>query len=195
MWDGIFHSGKDSFALGRAVFCFAASKMVPSPAVETVLGEGNGSVEYSKYSERWRDLAVKAVKEASKEDTTKEVIEKCSDFIDRIDIMLCIPPIHPRLQLEREEVDKEYIDIACLLIKKHFPSVKRIEVAVIVVLMRKLIPTSSRRSAERSVFCSTTPKDDIFEFKNLPGSDQERYGEDNKVSVSRNIFLEFKVKD
>ncbi len=37
MWDGMYYAGKDSFAIGKAIFAFAASKMITSPSVNEVM--------------------------------------------------------------------------------------------------------------------------------------------------------------
>jgi hypothetical protein len=194
MWDGIFHAGKESFALGKAVFCFAASNMIPSPTVENVLGEtagvSKGQVDYTEYSEKWRGLAEKRIAEVS---NGNGAIEKCKDFIDRVDVMLCIPPVHPRLL--GDDAAKEHVDLACLLVKKHFPQVKRIERAAVVALVNKLAGSSSRRSAERCVFCSRTPDAETFKLTDLPSSDQDKYRDNRDVSALLNSYYDIVVRD
>jgi hypothetical protein len=194
MWDGVFHAGKESFALGRGVFCFAASNMVPPPTVEIVLGENaQGSkeiVDYSLFDKNWQEKIAERIGE--KEPKVSE-IEKCKDFIDRIDVKLCIPPIHWRL-LGEVTAASESTDLECILIQKHFPQVARIEMSAIAVLIMKLAKTTSRRGAEKVVFSSRTPDGDTFGYSNLPSS--EKNGCKNDVSINKfhNLFLRIIVK-
>jgi len=157
MWDGRFHVGKESFALGKAVFLFAASNLVPSPTILSVLGaeaqEKKDLISYDGYAVKWREQAIKRIEEP---DDKEDAIEKSKDFTDRIDIWVCIPPVHPAISEGDAALEK--IDIACLLILKHFKNIKRIDASAAWVLSTMLSQTSSRRGAERSVFLFSCPQ-------------------------------------
>ncbi len=53
MWDGLFHIGKDSFALGKAIFAFAASNMLPNPKLKN--NNPNERVTYQEFVSSWKE--------------------------------------------------------------------------------------------------------------------------------------------
>ena len=112
LWDGIFHVGQDQHHLGRAVLFFAASALLPSPSIKNVLGGSNESATYSAFADSWRGKVQSALDQST--------IEKARDFVDRIDFLLCIPPID--FAIQDSDPASEYIKLACLLIKKAFQS-------------------------------------------------------------------------
>ncbi len=192
MWDGKFHVGKDSYALGRAIFCFAASNMVPAPTVDSVLKDAptqtaDQPIPYSEFTEKWRALVDSQIETITQAGT----IQKCKDFVDRIDVMICIPPVDSRL-LGVEKALLEYLDLAFSLVTKHFPQVERIEAAALVALSKKLLQRPSRREAERSVFSSKTPRDKTFSLLNLPESDQRTYEKDQDVTEKKGQYWRIK---
>lgn len=184
MWDGKFHVGKESYALGRAIFCFAASSLVPAPTVDIVLGrrkqpsKNESLTLYSDFVAKWQKVVYKDISKVSK--GTKSIAKR-KDFLDRIDMMICIPPVDERL-LGQEDTLIEYVDLACLLVLKIFPRVKKIEMAALAVIAKKLTGVGSRREAERCVFSSTTPPEENFSFSDLPEPDRKKFGKDQKVS-------------
>ena len=119
-------------------------------------------------------------------------MEKTRDFIDRVDMWVCIPPVHPAFS--DGNYFMEQCDLACLLIRKLFPKVSRIEGAVVLALSAMLTQSTSRRGAERSVFSSKAPSGTTFAFDNLPMQDQKTYGKEKAVASARGIFLSVKVK-
>ena len=151
---------------------FAGSSILPAPTIDMVDKDMIGrekTITYDQYSQIWENKIMDSLRDG----TTHNSIEKCKDFIDRIDIMLCIPPICELLC--GDETGREYIDIACLIIKKHFDKIIRVEQAVIMTLVKKLAETSSRRGADKCVFCSSVPDTDTFIFSMLPKRDQLRW--------------------
>jgi hypothetical protein len=192
MWDGAFHSGKESFSLGRAVFFFAASSMVPPPSIDDVLGKDHslehGLVSYDQFADKWANLARKAV-----EGDGTQRIEKCKDFMDRVDKLVCIPPVHE--YLTGNDATQEKLELACLLIQKHFPSVQRIEKAAVVALASKLSETPSRRPTEKAIFCSLVqPAAKSFSFENLPRLEQGRYKDNSTVKQLRGQYYRVSIK-
>jgi hypothetical protein len=193
MWDGIFHTGKDSFALGKAVLCFAASSMVPAPTVENVLEESSSNttqqVKYADFARRWQG---KVVEKINRTRDQANGIEKSRDFMDRVDYLVCIPPVHRCLL--GDHAAKEQVDLACILVQKHFPGVHRIELSAVGALIKKLTESSSRRAAEKAVFGSSSPPADTFRFVDLPGRDQEQYKEDSEIKLLMDSYIRITVK-
>jgi len=188
MWDGVFHSGKDMFTLGKAVFVFAASSMVPSPALEIATAKKItplNSVSYSEFARKWLERVEKDVRK-------KGTIEKCQDFIDRIDVVLCVPPIHEAL-VGREKASSEYVDIACLLIRKHFPKVKRVEKAALMAIAKTLVETGSYRKAESSVFCSCVSAAGVFRLSDFPAGRVVEYAKVKRMKALRGGYVQIVV--
>ena len=184
MWDGSYYIGKESVTLGRAVFFFAASAMVPSPTIEGVLTpeeqkKSDTGVAYSEFSRRWREMVMKSVE-------TPPEIEKRKDFLDRIDRLVCLPPVHEALTGDKATLER--VQLACKLITKHFNKVVRVERSAALALAKKLAATTSRRPAESSVFCSRVSSAECFSFSDLPTVDQERYKSDQDVKALQGKF-------
>ncbi|MCJ7632426.1 AAA family ATPase [Candidatus Bathyarchaeota archaeon] len=198
MWNGVFQRGRESFSLGKAIFVFAASNLIPAPTLEYVLGinemnqmiEGHQSIDYQEYASEWSDKAEKNVLLMS---TQPNGIEKCRDFIDRVDLLICIPPISEIFS--GTDPGKEFTDLACLLVRKHFKKVNRIEQSAVMVLQKKLATTSSRRVAEKCVFCSSIHDEATFSFTHLPLRDQEEYREDADVKKLRGKYYDINILD
>jgi len=195
MWDGKFHLARETFTLGKAVFAFAASAMVPAPSLHTVLGEDieklQVSITYEDFKMQWENLVAKSIRSGN--DNSPDRIEKKKDFLDRIDRIVCIPPVHKILS--GEAAAKEQVDIAFLLTTKHFKKVRRIEKAVLHVLIsEKLVKNTSRRVAEKCIFCSQLKDPIIFRYQDLPGDDQSRYSESADVKQQLGQFLSFELK-
>jgi hypothetical protein len=177
MWDGAYFIGKDSVTLGRAVFFFAASAMVKPPTIANVLTaeeqkKCDAGVSYAEFSRRWRESVMIKVDKS-------QAIDKRQDFLDRIDRLVCLPPVHEALTGDRATLER--VQLACKLVTKHFNKVVRVERAAALTLAKKLAATTSRRPAESSVFCSRVRSAQCFSFGDLPTVDQERYGTDTDV--------------
>lgn len=185
MWDGKFYVGSDSYAIGPAIFCFAASRLVPSPTVEDYY-TGSGvprtpasnepTITYASFAAWWHAAAAKAV-----EGNTP--IPKARDFLDRIDVMLCMPPVHIAL-LGAKGLADENLGLTLSWVRKHFPNVTRVEKAAVAVLGKKLL-LGSRRDAERSIFIARSPDTTTFDFKMLPERDRRQFGEDVKAEEGK----------
>jgi hypothetical protein len=188
MWDGVFYDGKEKFTLGKAVLFFAGSAIVPPPTLDIVLKSVPDStprpIDYRLYADIWRNIAEEAIKNDGK-------IEKCKDFIDRVDVMLCIPPVNAELTGDLAAL--EQVDIACLLVKKHFSKIERIEKSVLMVLLQKLTESTSRRPAEKCIFCANHPSDNTFKFSNLSKSEQNRYIENPNINEFMGQFIRFEI--
>lgn len=81
-----------------------------------------------------------------------------------------------------EEFREELIDVACLLVKKHFPEIEEIEESALIALSADLLESTSRRSAERCVFCAR-PTSNRFEFNALPKSEQIRFKDQPQLNL------------
>lgn len=180
LWDGIFHVGQDQHHLGRAVLFFAASALLPSPSIQNVLGSSGKPATYSEFANAWRNKVQVALEEST--------VEKARDFVDRIDFLLCIPPID--FAIEDGDPAREYMKLACLLVKKHFDQVDRVEMSAVWVLMRLLAQYGSRRRAESIVFRSKDPPDGAYRFANLPPDIRIRFAQDEVVGRTGDRFFE-----
>ncbi|MCK5516531.1 MAG: AAA family ATPase [Desulfobulbaceae bacterium] len=179
LWDGVFHIGQDRHHLGRAVLFFAASALLSSPSTQNVLGTIDEKVTYLDFADKWRRKVEAELRESE--------IPKARDFIDRIDLLLCIPPID--FAISDGDPAQEYTLIACILVKKHFPSVTRIEKPVIWILIMELINSGSRRRAESTVFRSTDPQGSTFDLTHLPPDIVELFKDDEVVRVTQTRYI------
>ena len=179
LWDGVFHIGQERHHLGRAVLFFAASALLSSPSTQNVLGTIDKEVTYLEFADKWRRKVKAELRESE--------IPKARDFIDRIDLLLCIPPID--FAISDGDPAQEYTLLACILVKKHFPLVTRIEKSVIWILILELLNSGSRRRAESAVFRSTDPQGPTFELADLPPDIVELFKDDEVVRVSKNRYI------
>jgi hypothetical protein len=168
MWDGTFYIGKEKFYLGKCVFFFAGSTLSVEAESDRIL-PNSGKMPYKDYFDQW----LAAFKKTLNDDEAKS--QKIPDFVDRIDHVLRIPPIHQGLL--GDDFKLEHEDLACVLIKKHFPKVEYIDKRALLAIVRLLATATSRRSAEKAVFAATPSKDTIFDFDCLPRRDKERFSE------------------
>ena len=179
LWDGVFHIGQERHHLGRAVLFFAASALLSSPSIQNVLGTTDKNVTYLDFADTWRRKVKAELRESE--------IPKARDFIDRIDLLLCIPPID--FAISDGDPAREYTLLACILIKKHFPSVERIEKPVVWILILELINSGSRRRAESAVFRSTEPQGSTFKLTHLPPDIVELFKDDEVVQAYQNRYI------
>jgi hypothetical protein len=201
MWDGHFYVGKEKFALGKAVFAFAGSKITENLGLEDVIPRASypnvyqreAIIDYSFYAERWISKFKDKIEAKNDDEGTQKVMEKVKDFVDRVDVILCMPPIDTAL-LSARDVGQEYLDLACVLLKKHFPGVTCAERSALVVLAKLLTSTSSRRTAEKCVFCSSAPADNCFRYANLPRSEQNKRRKDPDVNNEMSKYLSFDIR-
>ncbi len=179
LWDGVFHVGQERHHLGRAVLFFAASALLSSPSIQNVFGKTDQEVTYTEFAEKWRRKVKTELQESE--------IPKARDFIDRIDLLLCIPPID--FTISDGDPAREYKLLACILVKKHFPMVTRIEKSVIWILILELLNSGSRRRAESVVFCSTDPQGSTFDLAHLPADIVEYFRDDEVVKATKNSYI------
>ncbi len=189
MWKGVFRPGKQAMELGRAVLVYTTGTIVPAPSVENLLGTGEeghaDGIGYEEYAGWWRQQAQQGVNADSGADATR--IECAKDFLDRIDLTICVPPI---LKLfSGEEVGREQVDIACLLVKKHFENVTHIERAAVLAVVKKLAESQSRRNAETAVFCSNVKDGRTFKLADMPKEDRDQYANDPDFEGLRDKVL------
>jgi hypothetical protein len=179
LWDGVFHIGQDRHHLGRAVLFFAASALLSSPSITNVVGKMDARMTYLEFADKWRRKVKAELRESE--------IPKARDFIDRIDLLLCIPPID--FAIIDGDPAREYELLSCILVKKHFPSVTRIEKSVIWILIFELLKSGSRRRAESVVFRSSDPRGDTFEITHLPADIMDLFQDDEVVRITRNRYI------
>lgn len=181
LWDGVFHTGHESHHLGRAVLFFAASALLLSPSVKNVLDNVKDRVSYLDFAERWRRKVKLELKESE--------LPKARDFVDRIDLLLCIPPID--FAIKDGNPVQEYVLLVSILVKKHFPAVAKIEKAVVWILIFELLNSGSKRRAESVVFRSTDPEGDTFSISHLPLDIIEQFESDDVVKITIGKYYSF----
>lgn len=198
MWDGKFYDGRESYALGPAIFCFAGSNLLPSPKINKQPDKSEplaekATTDYKTFVTDWGSEVEKHL--AAKKNGSDSAIPKLVDFIDRIDESICIPPTDSRI-LGKECAIREYTDLAFSWIIKHFPHIHRIEIAALGVLCKELPnPDKSRRSVEKQVFASCLPaSEQKFQLKHLPRSLQSRYSNDQEIQNEVGVFFSVQKK-
>lgn len=167
MWDGTFYVGKDKHFLGRSIFFFAGSTLSCEDASEIIVTthRGKSPLPYNSYFDQWKN---KFDEEIRKEDYKNT---KITDFVDRIDQIVRIPPM--KEQLLGDNLDREYQDVACMLILKHFPKVRDVGELALQAICDVLIQGGSTRTAEKIIFSSQPTKDDtVFDILCLPKKHQ-----------------------
>jgi ATPase family associated with various cellular activities (AAA) len=156
MWDGTFFLGKEKFFLGKCILFFAGSGLSleeQSRDVIARLAKKDELVSYDSYYDAWKQ-------EFDEHFADSE--QKLPDFLDRIDAVLRIPPICK--ELLGSETDDEYDELACMLIRKHFPAVRFIEKEALTIIRQALKTESSVRNAEKIVFSSKSKAEEGFEW-------------------------------
>jgi hypothetical protein len=159
MWDGTFYIGKEKFYLGRCIFFFAGSSLSLESESANIVAEHTNKTTlcYDDYFEKWANKFVEFYKKQP---------DKLSDFMDRVDAIIRIPPICK--QLLGDQLEQEYEDLAVMLIKKSFPDVSKIHPAALSVICHALTSESSMRKAEKLVFSSSLALSDTFSLDSLP---------------------------
>ena len=79
--------------------------------------------------------------------------------------------------------------LACILVKKHFPTVIKIEKSVIWILILELLNSGSRRRAESAVFRATDPQGTAFNLRHLPPDIVELFASDEVVQATKNSYF------
>lgn len=178
MWDGTFYLGKDKYFLGKCIFFFAGSTLSLEKESKAILKKRPKSkiaLTYDEYFEFWNAAFIKYVKKQT---------DKLPDFMDRIDAIIPIPPV--RRELLGINLRKEYEDLACMLILKHFSAVKFIGKVSLKILSdalaNALIKGESIRTVEKAIFNSRLQDENNFDVSCLP----KRFVSD-KTSGSRSL--------
>jgi len=187
MWDGTFYIGKERFFLGKSVFFFAGSTLSLEDASKEILDRAKGdkqALSYDSYSDAWK---------LKFDEYVRHQPDKLSDFVDRIDAIVRIPPI--RKELLGEDWTLEYEDVACMLVLKHFPSVKFIGKLALQKLCDELVNGTSLRAAEKLVFNSRLYDSERFDLTCLPRKQQTKHLAKEEFKVGRETsFYEIKLE-
>ena len=179
MWDGRYYVGPKKHPLGKAVFFFTASELLLAPSIEDVLGLSTKTVTYAEFAGRWRQKV--------RQDLQRAKTRKLRDFIDRMDLLLCVPPLHPLIG--DGDVAAEMAQLVCVMIRKYHPSIQRVEKSAAWALMSLVARASSRRIAESDVFMSANPEDNAFLFSHLPRKSRERHEQDSIADSLHGSFF------
>jgi len=165
MWDGRFFKGSERRTLGPAIFFFAGSDLLPAPTILAVLGSSPTPTNYPEFAGRWQEVV--------KKELLKGKVSKLRDFIDRSDLLLCVPPVDP--VLADGDAKREYWALACTIVRKYHESVRNVEKTAVWALARIMAETESRRVGESVVFMSRMPPGKTFRFTDLPARTQNRF--------------------
>lgn len=165
MWDGTFFIGKEKFYLGKCIFFFAGSTLSVEKASKIALKSIGDTGSYEQYLNTWLD----GFNEFMEKD---EEHEKIKDFTDRMDLIIRIPPICEALL--GSEYEKEYRDLACMLVLKHFEKVKLIGEIALDYICKNLKNGESIRTAEKIIFGSELRDTERFDLFCLPKTDQKK---------------------
>lgn len=188
MFDGKAFESGDAFSIGRAVFFFAASKKLPDylPNVVQKIDDNNKSVNdanqgcetyeefiKTKRQERFELLETLKKMEKNRNSSTTKIPDKLSDFFDRMDAFIYIPPrtVKPEKTMDKSsevlcQTQSNFIAVSMVL--RRFPSVRHIEPKALFLITKSLLSAYSLRETESYIFNSASPIDSIFRFQNLP---------------------------
>jgi SpoVK/Ycf46/Vps4 family AAA+-type ATPase len=190
MWDGTFYIGKEKFFLGRSIFFFAGSNLSGEDFATQILVDHNKMepMSYDEYLHAWRTKF---------DERNKNAPDKLPDFLDRIDEILLIPPI--RKELLGNDLEKEYEELACVMIKKHHPQVKLVGKLALQIITDILKNSKSVRPAEKVVFNSHLEDPETFDLRCLPKKHQylmddnkNAFGEDGREKSGWQVSIEAK---
>jgi len=180
MWEGRYFDGRRKEPLGKSVFFFAGSGLLQPPTLDVVLGPASAGVPYHQFATRWVEKAREGLKKTS--------IEKLPDFVDRMDLLVCIPPLHPLIS--DTPVATEVAILIWFMIEKYHGRLERVEKSAAWALMRLLAESPSRRAAESAAFMSQTPADGCFRFAHLPEKTRDEHSTDPLVQTLHNTYYE-----
>lgn len=106
--------------------------------------------------------------------------------MDRIDAIVRIPPI--REELLGDNWKSEYEDVACMLVLKHFPTVKFIGKLALQTLCKELIAGNSLRTAEKIVFNSRPRDPETFDLFCMPRKHRHSTEDASEEKTETTVF-------
>lgn len=133
---------------------------------------------------KWKENKIKILKKNSHR------INKFSDFLDRIDIFLILPPTY--LKLENYSIEEELRELSVALINKHIKKISKIELHYLFVIMTLIITFESKREAESVIFLTSASNGNILRFENLPYSIKQKFK--NKLTSFENRLISIITK-
>jgi ATPase family associated with various cellular activities (AAA) len=190
MYDGKFYIGKERYFLGRCIFFFAGSTLSLEKQSKDILKKRRtrGTLAYQTYYSAWDKELKKYVRKQP---------NKLHDFMDRIDAKIPIPPICR--ELLGSKLQKEYQDLACMLVRKHFPNIKFIGKIALKMISDALANTlkngESVRAVEKMIFGSEFINEDTFDLKCLyePFKQTARGADRAFIEETEQTFWEVKI--
>lgn len=165
MWDGNFFIGSHKYALPPCIFFFAGSTISSEKISKEAISSLNREHSYDRYRKEWEKLFFNEIKSAKS--------EKITDFIDRIDDIIRIPPIDGLMP--EPSIVKEYEKMACVLIQEHHTKEMKNIHRLVIQALAKTIRSGSIRKAEKIIF-SSTPTPPEFPFHALPEDFKKQSG-------------------
>lgn len=185
IWDGKICSGSIDYDFKHSVFLFAGSASFPAlskQGIQNLARFEPQPITYEAYRNNW----IRELEQRIDGDNTPK---KLKDFVDRMDIFVCIPPTDPVLMTD-ENVGEELMDIVCILVKQYFSNIDTIELSAALCLMQELKYHPSRRVVESILQCSSCKGVyNEFLFDHLSEAVRERYKKDKDISKAKNIKI------
>lgn len=185
IWDGQVYSDKTSLNLKPAVFLFAGSSAFPAlskKGIQNLARFEQKPISYEAYRNNW-------IKELEQRIDSDNAPRKLKDFVDRMDIFVCIPPTDPVL-LPEEDVAKEFMDIVCNMVRKYFSKINTIELAAASCLIQELKYHPSRRVVESILQCASCDENGKkFLFNHLSSTVRNRYENDVNISNGKGVMI------
>jgi hypothetical protein len=168
MWDGTFAYEDKEHKLGKAILFFAGSSLSVEERSSKIIEDAqllldDKPLSYNIYYKRWVDEFKEYVNEYDKRAI------KLPDFVDRIDLIIRIPPVTKVLL--GDDALPEVMDVAAGLIKKTFNTVERIERRALIGIAHLLIKANTRRTAEKVVFGASLKDPKKFDFSDMRARD------------------------
>jgi hypothetical protein len=193
MWDGTFVYENEEHKLGKAILFFAGSSLSVEEKSDQIIEDAQLILEdkplsYNVYYKRWFDQLVEYVNE----DDQRAI--KLPDFVDRIDLIIRIPPVTSVLL--GDEALKEVMDVAAGIIKKNFNTVERIEQRALIGIANLLIKANTRRTAEKVVFGAELENPMKFDLLDMRPRDRlsvenelKNYERDRRNPIPKGYFV------
>lgn len=187
IWDGKVDDNGSCEELTPAVFLFAGSAAFPAlsnQGIQNLARFEQKPISYEAYRNNW-------IRELEQRIDGDSAPKKLKDFVDRMDLFVCIPPTNSVLMSETE-VMWELMDVVCIIVKKYFKKVVEIEFSAMACLIQELKYHPSRRVLESIMQCASCAENDTqFLFDHLTETVKRRYANETEVSKGKGIIIEF----
>jgi len=189
MADGKYDNGVNKYEHMKAILFFAGGSLFDSKSgrdglyqnIKRIIPIINKSFQKKIEYSDWRDSQIDYLKDVLGS------VPKFSDFLDRFDIFIVIPPLE--LNFDNYSLKDELRDLSAALILKHFKDIEHVEKAYLFVIMHLLYYFKSKRKAESAVFLTNNPKKKIIKFSDFPETIIRKYNKYSKPFGNETIKI------